>query len=243
MKSLAVFLFCAVLLVCGVVVVTIHARKDVAVLSDGVKKPFFHIVVLDAGHGGEDGGAVARDGTMEKDLNLTVTRTVSALFSLFGVPHIQTRTSDVSVGDVSLPTVRERKRSDILTRFRTVNQCENSLLLSIHQNLFPDPKYYGTQVFYAGSPAESKTLAERIQRSVVTLLQPQNKREIKRSDSHIYLLYHAKRPSVMVECGFLSNPDELNKLKTDTYTTALSYAVVRGILRYLNTLERNGTPE
>ena len=214
-----------------------HSLESISVMNREEDRFSSVTVILDAGHGGEDGGAVAPDGTLEKDLNLRYASAISDYFSLFGIPYIPTRTADVSVCDPSLPSIRERKRADILNRFALVEQTENAILVSIHQNLYTRPQYAGTQVFYAQSVAHSEQLAQCIQSSVVSLLQPENHREIKKTDSHIYLLYKATKPSVLVECGFLSNPEELEQLKSPSYTSALSYAVTKGVFNYLTRTE------
>lgn len=193
--------------------------------------------VLDAGHGGEDGGAVAPDGTPEKEINLNIEQTLAALFVLYGLPFVETRTEDTAIGDNTLATVGERKRSDILTRYQIVNETPGSILLSIHQNQFRLPQYSGTQVFYSSAFEEAKTLAQLIQSTVSATIQPNNTRQIKPSGSNIFLLYKAKRPSVLIECGFLSNPDELQILKTQQYDTELSYAILHSVLAYYNQIK------
>lgn len=191
-----------------------------------------HMIILDAGHGGEDSGAVASDGTLEKDINLSVCRKIALIFDIFGINYIEIRKDDNSVGDTTLKTVRERKTSDIIKRFDTINSTENAVLLSIHQNMFPVEKYSGTQVFYAKTDSSDK-LAEFIQNSVITAMQKENTRKIKACDDSVYLLDKAKVPSVMVECGFLSNLYELSMLKNDEYQMQLSYFITKGILNYL----------
>lgn len=191
-------------------------------------------VVLDAGHGGEDGGAVATDGTVEKDINLNISNGIAAYFELFGVPYIPVRTCDRSVCDEGLTSVRERKRSDIMNRYALVQNTENALLLSIHQNMFGEQKYSGAQIFYAPGDEASQKLAGCIRSSVYGALQPENKRELMPSADSIYLLYRAKKPSVMVECGFLSNPEELAKLKSPEYDSQMGYFVFRGIMNFIN---------
>ena len=209
------------------------SKRTLDAVSDAEIYSINRTVILDAGHGGEDGGAVAADGTAEKDLNLIISNGIAAFFELFGVPYIPVRTQDISVCDAGLVTIRERKRSDIMNRFALVNNTPDSVLLSIHQNMFEQQKYNGTQVFYAGKIPESKALAESIKTAVVTALQPENKRETKPSTDSIYLLYHAKTASVMVECGFLSNPAELDKLKTESYQSQMSYFIFKGLLNYI----------
>ncbi|MBR3597011.1 MAG: N-acetylmuramoyl-L-alanine amidase [Clostridia bacterium] len=192
------------------------------------------IVILDAGHGGEDSGAVAVDGTLEKDLNLAVAECVSSYFDIFGIEYVMIRSEDISVGDTSLETIRQRKVSDIKKRYEIINSYDNSVLLSIHQNNFPVEKYSGTQVFYAPSDEESEVLAGLIQSKVVNALQPGNHRKVKASDDSIYILYNAKRPSVLVECGFLSNEEELVKLKEAEYQSQISYFISSSVLNYIN---------
>ena len=191
------------------------------------------IIVLDAGHGGEDGGCVAFDGTEEKSINLRIVNDIAALFDIFGIDYVFTRTDDNSIGDLSLPTIRKRKNSDIMKRYEIVNSYDNSILLSIHQNMFPVEKYYGTQVFYSAAFSEAEELASEIQNTVKFNLQTDNMRKIKPSDSSIYLLYNAKRPSVMVECGFMSNLNELTLLKDNVYQKQIAYFITKGLYRFL----------
>lgn len=196
-------------------------------------------VILDAGHGGEDGGAVASDGTQEKDINLSIVNKIATLFDIFDIDYILTRNSDCSIGDNSLDTIRKRKNSDILKRFEIVNKTPGSLLLSIHQNTFSVEKYFGTQVFFAPGSKDSKDLALSLQHKIADNLQTDNKRKIKESNKSIYLLYNASRPSVMIECGFLSNYNELSKLKNDQYQCQLAYFITSGLLEFLNFQKEN----
>ena len=236
MKHLFLYVVCAAYLLCALHAVFMISNQPIRQV-DNTSTQDNITFVLDAGHGGEDGGAVAADGTLEKDLNLQIEQTLAALFVLYGVPFIETRTEDASIGDNSLSTVRERKRSDILTRYRLVNETPNSVLLSIHQNKYEISKYSGAQVFYAADIPEAKAFAQLIQTSVRETLQPNNDRQIKPSGSSIFLLYKAQRPSVLIECGFLSNPDELARLKTPKYQTELSYAILRSVLQYCNAIK------
>ncbi len=194
-----------------------------------------YIFILDAGHGGEDGGAVAFDGTLEKDLNLTVCKNISLYFDFFGIRYVMIRDGDFSVGDTTLPTIRKRKASDIHKRYEIINSYENSVLLSIHQNMFEVEKYSGTQVFYDGSFKESENLSKILQFTVKNCLQPDNNRKIKKTDDSIFLLHKAERPSVMVECGFMSNLNELSKLKNTEYQSQFSYFITKGIIQFLIT--------
>ena len=233
MKKTIFILSALLLLAFGVLWAGKSSAKNFDVSSQNSGFVIRNTVILDAGHGGEDGGAVAPDGTTEKELNLNISNGIAAYFELFGVPYIPVRTVDTSVSDPGLTTIRERKRSDILNRFSLINNTPDSILLSIHQNTFSEAKYSGTQVFYAGRQEDSALLASEIKKSVTDALQPENYREIKPSSNSIYLLYNAKTTSVMVECGFLSNPAELERLKNDAYDSQMSYFIFKGLLNYL----------
>ncbi len=234
MKKAVCILTVVLIFISGVITA---GKSSYQTMTEVTSPPVFQFgktIILDAGHGGEDGGAVAPDGTMEKDLNLVIANTIASYFELFGIPYIPVRTTDESVCDPGLTTVRERKRSDILNRYALINDTPNSVLLSIHQNMFSEPKYNGTQVFYAGGDANSEQLASLIRDSVLTALQPDNTRAIKPSTDSIYLLYHAKTTSVLVECGFLSNENELQKLKDEAYESQISYYIFKAMLQYLS---------
>ena len=230
MKSL--FICAAIIILSVPVFFVVHNRGEAnlkMVLSENASASAY-TVILDAGHGGEDGGAVAPDGTPEKDINLSIANMIADYFDLFGISYIPVRKTDCSVGDLTLGTVKARKTSDIMTRYSLVNNTPDSVLLSIHQNQFKQSKYRGTQVFFAPGDQTSERIANAIQKAVVGNLQPENKREVKASGDSIYLLYHAKRPSVLVECGFLSNPEELSELKNKEYMSKLSFFIIEGLI-------------
>lgn len=206
-------------------------------LETAANVPKIETVVIDAGHGGFDGGTVAADGTLEKEINLSIANRLCALLHCAGVQTVMTRTGDDSIHDPSCTSVRQQKISDIRNRLQIMTQTENSIFVSIHQNHFTQSRYHGTQVFYSGNDARSRILAQCIQSSVVSSLQPENSRQIKQSGTEIYLLYHAVRPAVMVECGFLSNPPETERLKEPQYQTQMAVAVMQGILNFMQSTE------
>ena len=195
------------------------------------------VIIVDAGHGGVDGGAVAKDGTLEKDINLSIAHKLYDLLRMNGIQTKMTRSEDISIHDPDAQTIRQKKVSDIHNRLRMLNETENAMLVSIHQNHYSRPKYHGTQVFYSGNHPQSSILADSIQRTVSALLQPDNTRETKKSGTQIYLLYHAQQPAVMVECGFLSNDAETELLKTDNYQYKLAVSIYNGILNYFSDAE------
>ena len=190
-------------------------------------------VIVDAGHGGEDGGAQVGDVT-EKDINLAVANKLSDILRLCGCRVVEIRDEDISVYDDEAETLREKKVSDLKHRVQIVNESENNLLVSIHQNKFNNSTYSGTQVFYSTNNDNSRVLAEAIRQSVISFLQNDNTRELKPSGSDIYLLDQAKVPAVIVECGFLSNDAERAKLLDDGYQSEMAYAIAMGVLAYMN---------
>ena len=191
------------------------------------------VVLIDPGHGGFDGGTVAEDGTLEKHLNLAVALCLRDLFLVCGVPVEMTRQTDIGLEEDSDGSIRNKKVSDM--RKRLTMYDEASLVISIHQNHFSIPKYNGTQLFYSVNHPDSVTLAENIRSMVVEWIQPQNSRELKKATDSIFLLHHTTTPAVLVECGFLSNETERNKLKTPAYQQKLAFAVVAGYWNFQST--------
>lgn len=191
-------------------------------------------VIVDAGHGGDDGGAIGFDGTVEKDINLDIALKLEKILKFYGFNVIMTRTQDVMTCDDGLDSLRKRKISDIHNRFELMRKNPDAIFISVHQNKFKDSSQHGTQVFYSGNDERSKELAEAIQTSVTLTLQRKNDRVVKKSGSEIYLLYHAKIPAVLVECGFISNSDEVKKLKDESYRMKLAILIADGLLKYLS---------
>lgn len=194
-------------------------------------------VIIDPGHGGFDGGTSAADGTVEKDLNLQIALKLNEILNSMGIRTVMTRTDDTGTNDDSAQTIRQKKVSDIKNRLKIIEETPDAVFVSIHQNHFEQSKYSGAQVFYSKNNPHSHTLAENIRFRFVTVLQPDNTREIKQSGSEIYLLHHSAVPSVMVECGFLSNTEETKKLKDENYQRKLAFTVAMGIVDYFNQTE------
>ena len=190
-------------------------------------------VIIDAGHGGEDGGAEV-DGVLEKDINLSIAGKLADILRLCGCRVKEIRDEDISVYDSDAGTLREKKVSDLQNRVKTVNESDNNILVSIHQNKFDNSAYSGTQVFYSTNNDNSRILAQAIRSSVVSFLQNDNARELKPAGSDIYLLDKATVPAVIVECGFLSNDEERTKLLDSGYQSEMAYAVAMGVLEYIN---------
>ena len=207
-------------------------KIKVSVSSESVKT--MPTIVIDAGHGGEDGGAVSDSGVLEKDINLSIANDTSALFYMLGFDVTQTRSTDIAL-DNGEDTIRKRKVSDMKKRLEIFNSSEENTVISIHQNKFSESKYHGTQIFYSPNNPKSKQLADSIKYSVKGLLQPDNERECKKADSGIYLLKNTNNPAVIVECGFISNGEECKNLLDSQYQKQMAYSITAGFLSYYNT--------
>ncbi len=184
------------------------------------------IIVIDAGHGGRDGGAVGGDGTLEKELNLQIANVLAELLRVSGYNVIMTRTEDEML--VTEDGIGSSKLQDLKKRLMIASSYPDSVTVSIHCNKFPSESCKGLQVYFSDDE-KAEELAGSIQGSVKGLLQPENHRAVKKADSSIYLLSRAKTPSVLVECGFLSNAQECEKLKTPEYQKSLALAMLKGI--------------
>lgn len=196
-------------------------------------------VIVDAGHGGEDGGAVAGD-IYEKDINLKIAQKLSAYLQKAGFHVTQVRTEDISVYDEGIESISEKKTSDLHNRLELFNSDLDNIVISIHQNRFTDSRYSGTQVFYSPNNEDSEKLAEAIRASVVSALQPDNTRECKAADESIFVMNGAKVPAVLVECGFMSNTEELSKLTDERYQSQLAKCIYKGFMEYYNGRNQNG---
>ena len=234
MEKLRVYLICSVSVLClflfgGLLYTAFSEPQSVTTAAKAEEK--LPTIVIDAGHGGEDGGADA-NGVLEKDVNLAVALRLRDMLTAGGYSVIMTRESDISIYDSSASTTREKKVSDLNNRVKIINGSSDNILVSIHQNKFEQSKYSGAQIFYSPNDPKSFRLAEEIRRSVTGMLQPDNKRELKPADKSIFILSKAEVPAVIVECGFLSNQDEAAKLSDEEYQKKMAFAVFCGIEGY-----------
>ena len=189
-------------------------------------------VIIDAGHGGEDCGAIGKNGVYEKDLNLQIAVEIGNMLAEKGYDVVYTRTDDALLYLPEENIKGIRKISDLKNRCKIASEYKNAIFISIHMNSFGDSKYSGLQVYYSENDSAARTLAESIQRSVTDALQPSNKRVIKRGEG-IYVLENIYIPAVLVECGFLSNVEECEKLSEKEYQKQLSFRIVCGIIEYI----------
>lgn len=201
-------------------------------------------IIIDAGHGGEDGGAVGVNGALEKDINLAIAQEIYRLLDNQGFDVVMVRDSDAWLADDSLNSIAKRKRSDMVNRMDLIQSYgQDCIFVSIHQNHFSQEKYSGAQVFYSKNHKDSAALAEAIRTSVITELQPENNRQNKEAEENIFLLNQCKVPAVLVECGFLSNAKENEQLCDETYQKQMARAVAQGIYSYFLTPAPTASPQ
>lgn len=198
--------------------------------ADGSFREEKQCIVLDAGHGGMDPGKVGTTGCYEEDINLKITEKLKTFLEMEGIEVILTRDGDFGLYS---ETDSSKKVADMRNRVRLIEENAPELTVSIHQNSYSDGSIKGAQTFYFSGSEESKKLAECIQERMVTTLDKENHRKEKANDSY-YLLKNTTCPTVIVECGFLSNDAECRLLETDYYQEKVAWAVYMGIMRYLN---------
>lgn len=190
-----------------------------------------HCIIIDAGHGGVDGGATSCAGILESRYNLEISLRLEDLLHLLGYETKMIRREDVSIYTQG-ETIAQKKVSDLRERVRIANETPNGLLLSIHQNYYSDQRYSGAQVFYPDT-ARSEALAEKLQSSLCISLDPANHRQVKKS-SGVYLMDRIQCTGVLIECGFLSNPQEEAKLRNENYQQKLCAVIATTISGFLS---------
>lgn len=212
------YLLIAVMFVTG----TLLGNRIVSVIAENQPIHRTHTLVIDPGHGGEDGGATSCTGKNECIYNLNISLRLRDMLNLLGYNTVMIRTTDTAVY-IRGNTIAEKKSSDLKERVRIANQSAGNMLLSIHQNNFSDEKYSGAQVFYSSNPV-SMELAEQIQQAFVSTLNPGSNRKTKRGEG-IYILEKTKCPAVLIECGFLSNYQEESKLSSPEYQKSIACVI------------------
>ncbi len=190
-----------------------------------------HCFIIDAGHGGIDGGATSCTGVLESAINLEISQRLNDIMQLLGFDTLMVRTTDTSIYTKG-ETIAAQKVSDLKERVRIVNERENSVLISIHQNTFSDSRYGGAQVF-CGPDGTSRDLAAKLQSAFAATVNPGSNRKAKTAKG-IYLMEHIERPGVLIECGFLSNPGEEAKLRDRNYQQYLCSVIAITVTRSLS---------
>lgn len=205
--------------------------RTTTVLAQNTPPNREHCIIIDPGHGGEDGGATSCSGKLESSYNLEIASRLNDLFHLLGYSTRMIRTEDVSIY-TSGSTLSQKKLSDLKERVRICNETPGSILVSIHQNIYPDSKYHGAQVLYANSKG-SKQLASQLQSLLIETINPGSRRQIKQGTG-LYIMEHVSCPGILVECGFLSNPQEDAMLKTAEYQQQICCVIVSAVSVYLS---------
>lgn len=240
-KKIAAVLLAAVLLVSAILSFLCFRRQNFDQMVWGPAQFQVHTLVIDAGHGGEDGGAVSPGGVIESGVNLSIARRMDLLAGLYGVPAVMLRSEDVSLHSEDARTLREKKVSDLHNRVDMVENTENAVLISIHQNTYPSGKYRGAQVFYSNERLSAQW-AELTQETLRLSLNQENQREAKVIPDSIYLMNHITCPALLVECGFLSNPEEEQLLQSELYQTKLAVSIVSAYLQYQEQIQNREGP-
>ena len=205
--------------------------NDSILVSEDLNKKE-QVIIIDAGHGGEDCGAIGKNGVYEKDLNLIIANRVGEILENNGFQVIYTRKEDKLLYKPEENIKGIRKISDLKNRAKISEENPEALFVSIHMNSFGSERYSGLQVYYSEKNPESKKLAELVQNAVRTSVQPSNNRKTKGADG-IYLLEHIESEAILIECGFLTNEEECKRLCEKEYQNNLSFAIVCGIIEYM----------
>ena len=198
----------------------LHGLRAQAAVAGEAAIP--RIIVLDAGHGGADGGASGPDGTRECDLNLAITLKTDAVLGLLGEQTLLLRSTDTDLSSSDAKSISQKKVSDIRRRVELTNSQPGAILVSIHCNTYSQEKYHGAQVFYTGG---AKEFGETMQLALKNGVDPTNARMAKAVSPDVYLMNHIKVPGILVECGFLTNQEELTNLKDPDYQTRLAVTI------------------
>lgn len=206
-----------------------YKDQTASVLSSSVLSPKY-VVVVDAGHGGADPGKVGINNALEKDINLSIALKLKMLLESQDVRVVLTRSGDDALCDTSKPNL---KIQDMKNRLQVIENAKPDLVVSIHQNSFPDETVQGAQTFYYHDSVASRALAETIQQSLILCTRQEKERKAEPNSSY-YLLKKPIYPVAIVECGFLSHPEEAKKLLQDSYQESMAWAIHLGVLQYLN---------
>lgn len=219
------------IILCCLLISAVIGSKVVTTVTENAPISNRISFIIDAGHGGVDGGATSCTGVLESTINLEIALRLNDLMHLLGMQTVMIRTTDVSVY-TNGKTIAAKKVSDLKERARTVNETKNAVLISIHQNHFSDSRYYGPQVFCSNN-AISKDLGKQMQTALINHLNPQSNRKMKSAEG-IYLMENIDCPGILIECGFLSNPSEDAKLRSPAYQMKLCCVIASVLSNYAN---------
>ena len=227
-KKRILFMICLIML--GIIVPIAIKEKSIQIVALPVSNK---VIILDAGHGLPDQGAESKNGVTENEINLVITLKVQKLLEQAGATVILTRSDENGIYDLDKNTLREKKVSDIKNRVKIGNNSSANIFVSIHLNKIPQSEYSGWQTFFKKNDENSRKLAKLIQTNLNEAIQRENKRQ-----EHViigkYIVDHVEIPTVIVECGFLSNPEEEELLQIDEYQDKIAWGIYTGIMDYFN---------
>ena len=222
---LSVLVFSLVLAMVSVAVFSTRKAEIPAFSLQNAKNEL--TLILDPGHGGEDGGAVSLSGAYESDINLAIALKLDQIMGLYGVNPVMTRNSNEIVYPKEAASAKAKKTADQKNRLELINSTKNAVLISIHQNQYSSGSPFGAQVLYADTE-HSQEFAENVQELLISSLNPENYRKAVQISKDIYLLNHIHCPAILIECGFLSNPEEESLLKTEAYQLKIAATIAAG---------------
>lgn len=218
------------LILCMLIITAVTGSYAVTTISENAPIKGRQCVIIDAGHGGVDGGATSCTGVLESNINLQIAQRLEDVMHLLGSKTVMIRTTDCSVYTEG-ESIAAKKVSDLKQRVKIANETDNAFLISIHQNYFSDQRYSGAQVFYPRTTG-SDAFARNLQESFIKTLNPGSKRQAKKADG-VYLLNNIRCPGVLVECGFLSNPQEEANLRSKDYQLQICCVIASTYSKYL----------
>lgn len=229
-------LFCCVTV--AALAASVKASEGAKAAQTAAQSSPKQVVILDAGHGGLDSGCVGINGAYEKDINLDIVKDLGSLLTLNGYEVVYTRDDDVSIYDDGVEGVRNQKISDMKNRLEIVKSYPDSVFISVHQNRFTDPAYFGGQMFYTTNNSGNFKLA-RIMQELFSQLQPGNDREVKLIDNGLYLFKDTAQPALLIECGFLSNENDAANLSTPEYRKKVAFTILTGLEKFFGEEVKN----
>lgn len=218
-------------ILCALLLAAVTWSQTVTVITENTPIYGRKSIIIDAGHGGVDGGTTSCTGVLESAINLEIALRLEDLMHLLGIDTIMIRTTDISVYTEGT-TIAQKKVSDLKQRVKIVNDADNAILISIHQNYFSDDRYSGAQIFYAENN-DSKQLAAQMQAEFIANLNEGSRRQAKKADG-IYLMQQINCTGILIECGFLSNPEEDAKLRSASYQKQICCVISSVCSKYLN---------
>lgn len=229
-KAVSLLLLLLFLFAAGIILSKDKTEKILPVSSFSDQRP---VLIIDAGHGGADGGAVAKNGIIESEINLAIAKKLECMAKLFGFETVMTRSSEQLDYPENADSIKAKKQWDQNTRAELISSFDQAIFLSIHQNTYPDPRPSGPQVLY-GRQAGSDELGELIQAALCEYLCPDSRRLAAPVKDSIFLMKSSENTSVLVECGFISNEKELNLLLDESYQRSIALVLTGCIIRFLS---------